>query len=274
MKPSKPIEGEIVIDNQCLQIIITAPSGYISIADKVTGVIWAMDQDLGCGAIAVNRNGSEQVYLLGVKGEAGVLFDQNYYMVRSTETDDFHDVSLSGTTGDGSGLKITVRYLISSTFPTLNCFCYADGEGVENVSRIEFPFGPLPDSTTSDRIFAPQDLKTLRDENASEQTLFEINPNQQHRIVGAPFYAIVRDDGLHPASGMLFFLQHPLSRVDIRDTNGGRIATPASSHLETTGKTEIQPYCVRIQAEPIGDLNALAWLGREQMLAEESQLLL
>lgn len=272
MKPSQPIEGEIVIDNQCLQIIIKAPSGCISIADKVTGVIWAMEQNFGCGAVVVDCDGKEKTYQLGIKGEAGVLFDQNYYMVRSTEADDFHDVSLSGAAGDGSGLKITVRYLISSTFPTLNCFCYADGEGVEYVSRIEFPFGPLPANLTSDRIFAPQDLKTIRDEKASEETLFEVDPRQEHRIVGAPFYAIVRNDGQHPSSGMLFFLQHPLSRVDIRDTNGGRIATPASSHLETTGKTEIEPYCVRMQVEPTGDLHALAWLGREQMLAEESQL--
>ncbi|MDP8243829.1 MAG: hypothetical protein P9L94_07090 [Candidatus Hinthialibacter antarcticus] len=272
MKPSKPVEGEIVLDNQCLQVVIKTPSGCLTIVDKVTGVIWAMDSALGSGAVAVNRDGGEQLYQLGVKGDAGILFEQNFYMVRSTETDDFHDVSLSGAANDGSGLKITIRYLFSSTFPILNCFCYADGEGVEKVSRIEFPIGPTPVTAGTDRIFAPQDLKTIRDQEPSQDVLFEVDPGQEHRIVGAPFYAVVRNDGVHPTSGLLFFLQHPLSRVDIRDTNGSRIATPSSAHLETTGKTEIEPYCVRMQIEPIGDLNALAWLGREQMLKEERQL--
>ena len=271
MKPSKPVEGEIVLDNQCLQVIIKTPSGCCSIVDKVTGVLWAMDPALGCGAVAVKQDDGERVYQLGVKGDAGVLFEQNFYMVRSTETDDFHDVSLSGAASDGSGLKITIRFLFSSTFPIINCFCYADGEGVERVIRIEFPIGPTAVSRGADRIFAPQDLKSIRDQDASEDVLFEVSPDQEHRMVGAPFYAIVRNDGVHAPSGMLYFLQHPLSRVDIRDTNGGRIATPSSAHLEATGNTELQPYLVRMQIEPIGDLKALAWLGREQMLAEEQQ---
>ncbi len=47
---------------------------------------------------------------------------------------------------------------------------------------------------------------------------------------------------------------------------------PSSAQLNTTGKTEIQPYRVGIQAEPTGDIEALAWLGREQMMEKESQL--
>lgn len=270
MKPDdKPVEGEIFLDNQRLQAAIETPSGRFTILDKISGLLWAMPAVPGVGSITLERDGETAVLALGVKGERGVLFKTNYYMVRSTEREDYHDISLSGSAPAWPNLTITIRYLMSNSFPVLTCFCYADGEGVEAMRGIDFPYGLIAPDDESRGIFLPRDLKSIQsmDETGGE-AFWEPEARDDHVVAGSPFYVSVRQRQ-DAQSCVIGLLQHPLSMARITREAAGRCVTPFSARLDETGKTEIQPYQVSLQVEPVAGLDAIAWLCKEQMLSPD-----
>ncbi|MGC9328274.1 MAG: hypothetical protein ACP5I1_11615, partial [Candidatus Hinthialibacter sp.] len=167
--------------------------------------------------------------------------------------------------------QITIRYLLSTTFPVLNCYCYASGTRREQVQKIQFPMGFRLADGEANNIWLPQDLNQLQSDDCNQPVpLFQPSPEQNHRAAGAPFFILTRRDSEKKACGCIGYLQHPLSWVDIHREKNNRYATPLSENLDVTGKIERNPYYFRYQFVPSDDPAALSWLYREYLLQQES----
>lgn len=275
MVETKPEQGAIQLDNQGIQVRIMTPSGRFQVTDKVTGVVWNMKPGRSSGTIVSLRDGKEIVYTLGGSGKRGVLFTRNYYMTRSTSTDDYHDVSLTGALGDDPSVQITIRYLISSTFPVVNCYCYASGEHMEQIYKIQFPLGLRLADGDRNAIWLPREIDKLQlDDVRGNETVWQPSSDREHRVAGAPFF-ILTQAGIHDKTcGCIGYLQHPLSLLEIQKGEKERFVHPSSSRLDITGKSEKKPYHFRCQFVPSDDLEALCWLYKEYLLDRESDFLL
>ncbi len=263
-------KGTIQIDNQAIQVSFRLPSGRFQVLDKVSGVCWSMFPGAECGTIQVEENSELQEYKLGVKGKKGVLLTSNYYITRNTEIDDFYEVHLSGTLGDNPDTTITLRYLLSKTFPVLNCFCFIEGKRFDYIKRISFPRGFHIPHQENSHILIPRDIKHLTEEHLSaEQHLWEPSPLQSHRVAGTPFFIILRQKENNQASTCIGYTQHPRVFIDIAKEPKGWFITPSSNQLEETGKSEKKPYHIRYQFAPTSDKQAIEWLYQEQLLAED-----
>ncbi|MBN2330136.1 MAG: hypothetical protein JXR73_23555 [Candidatus Omnitrophica bacterium] len=262
-------EGAIQLDNQGIQVRILAPGGRFQVTDKVSGAVWSMRAGNSSGAVSLQEADQEIEYKFGSK--QGVLFTENYYMTRSTDTEDFHDVSLTGSLCDDQETKITIRYLLSTTFPVLNCYCYASGKRCDQVQKIQFPLGFRLADGEGNNIWLPRDVKQLQSDGSDQSVaLFQPPPEENHRAAGAPFFILTRRDSERQACGCIGYLQHPLSLLDVIREKNNRYATPLSTKLDVTGKIERNPYYFRYQFVPSDDPDALSWLYREYLLQQES----
>ncbi len=270
MPDKKPEPGAIQLDNQSIQVRILMPSGRFQVTDKVAGVVWTMKTGRGCGFVTLQSEGKERDYKMGVSGSKGILFTQNFYMTRSAASDDFHDVSLSGVLGDDPETTVTVRYLLSSSFPILHCFCYISGKQEERISRIQFPLGWRLSAKKGNGIWLPRGIQWVESpDSRDEPDLWSPSLDEDHRVVGAPYFAITQEGMYNRMGGCIGCLQHPLCRLEIAGSGGGRCAQPSSSRLDVTGKSEKNPYYFRYQFVPSSDLEALSWLYRDYLSEPE-----
>lgn len=270
MPDKKNESGAILLDNQSIQMRILMPSGRFQVTDKVAGVVWTMKTGRGSGLVTLQSEDKERDYKMGVSGSKGILFTRNYYMTRSAAADDFHDVSLAGVLGDDPETTVTVRYLLSSSFPILNCYCYVSGKQEERVSQIQFPLGWRLSGKEGNNFWLPRDIQTLQSPGSpNKPDLWSPSPDEDHRVVGAPFFALTQAGTHNRTGGCIGCLQHPLCRLEIVRSGGGRCAQPSSSRLDVTGKSEKNPYYFRYQFVPSGDLEALSWLYRDYLSEPE-----
>ena len=263
-------QGEaIFLDNQRLKVAIFVSSGLIQVFDPVAGVEWNMDSQGCAGRIVVQAGDQAEVFHLGKKGEDGVLFQNYSYLLRSLGEDDYHDVCLSGSFGSDRANILTIRYLLSNTFPVLNCFCYIRGEVLPAVKEIHFPHGFLLPHTSRNHVYLPAKLNAFQDEESTgwADCFSEPDPKGEHVVAGAPFYVLTRAIRERGAC-CLGFLQSPFSTFCIQRQGRRRIVTPESSHLEQTGKTVEHPYHFRYQFEPMDDPSAILWFCREYLHSE------
>jgi len=273
MADKKAEQSEILLDNQSIQLRILIPSGRFQVTDKVAGITWSMKIGHHSGSIVLKQDEKEIEYSLGTTGKNGIPFSQNYYRVRSTSTDDYHDVSLSGTPKDNPSILITVRYLLSYSFPVLNCYCYASGDRAEQLHSIQFPLGFSLANSETNRIWLPQSVQDEESNTRSENDRIWLPPaDREHRVVGAPFFILTQKNTQSKTGSCIGYVQHPLSRLDIRKGNGIRYVLHASSHLDVTGKEEKNPYYFRCQFVPSDDLEALSWLYKEYLTQPELSL--
>jgi len=268
--------GSIQLDNQAIQLKVFMPSGRMQVLDKVSGVLWAMRSGSYSGSILIESDEGDREYFFGHSGARGLLFTSNYYMLRNSEEEDFHDVSLTGSLDGDPNALVTIRYLLSTTFPVLNCFCYAAEPILGRVKKIAFPFGWNLPRREGNRILLPKNLEELKDGESppSFSNLWEPTPNEKHLAAGAPFFVMIRKGQGEKACGCIGYMQHPLSLLEIAHDNSGRYASPSSSLLDETGKSEAKPYRFRCQFVPTDDLEAIIWLYREQLLTGEKRMLL
>ncbi len=267
MAENKPEQGAIQLDNQCIQLRILMPSGRFHVTDKVSGAVWSMKAGNSSGMLTVLSEGGETLYKMGGHPKTGISFSKNFYMVRSTATEDYHDVSLSGTLGEDKNTLVTIRYLLSTTFPVLNCFCYVSGMQAEQVQKIQFPLGLRSIEDENHRVLLPQEIKPISSEIDSEvDPLWEPPTDREHRIVGSPFFILTQRLTPEKSGGCIGFLQHPLSMLEIHQGKQERFVHPLSSRLDVTGKSEKKPYSFRYQFVPSDDLEALSWLYKEYLM--------
>ncbi|MEW6234147.1 MAG: hypothetical protein AB1656_02055 [Candidatus Omnitrophota bacterium] len=268
--------GSIQLDNQAIQLKVFMPSGRMQVLDKVSGVLWAMRSGSYSGSIRIELEEGEREYSFGRSGAHGLLFTSNYYMLRNSEEEDFHDVSLTGALDGDSNALVTIRYLLSTTFPVLNCFCYAAGPFLERVKKIVFPFGWNIPHREGNRILLPKNLEELRsgESRHSFSNLWEPAQGEKHLVAGAPFFVMIRKGQGEKVCGCIGYMQHPLSLLEIDQDEAGRYASPSSSRLDETGKSEAKPYRFRCQFIPTDDPEAITWLYREQLLTGEKRMVL
>lgn len=272
MTDKKPEQSEIRLDNQSIQVRILIPSGRFHVIDKVAGMTWSMKTGHHSGSVILKTDEKAIEYSLGATGRKGVAFSQNYYMVRSTPTDDYHDVSLSGTPKDDPSIVVTVRYLLSYTFPILNCYCYVSGEREERVHSIQFPLGFNLADSEENKVWLPHHLPVEPDESDGGDPLWLPPADREHRVIGSPFFILTQKNAQNKACACIGYVQHPLSRLDIRKGNKSRYVLPSSSQLDITGKSEKNPYSFRCQFVPSDDPEALSWLYKEYLMEPESSL--
>ncbi len=289
-------EGSIELDNQSIVVRILMPSGRVHVTDKVTGYIWSMHpgnksgeavlnqgdeprENKTVGAVlepplhpVLNQEEGPKEYKFGISGKRGIQFTKNYYMMRSTGEEDFHDVSLTGNLGDDPSTNISIRFLISTTFPVLNCFCYTEGPRSGEVDKISFPLGwHLPDSFEN-HIYLPhtlEDFLKMEFDNMQER-LWEPSPQEEHRIVGSPFFIATKGNpsDSEKSCGVIGYHHHPLYMLEIRRGRKGRFATSTSARLDETGKSETNPFHIRYQFVPTANLKAISWLCWEQLMTQ------
>jgi hypothetical protein len=262
-----PEPGSIQLDNQSIAVKILMPSGRMQITDKVSGVVWSTQAGGGCGtATAQNETGDYEIKF-GLSGQKGVLFKTNYYMLRSLGAEDFHDVGLTGARSGDSSTAWTIRYLLSTTFPVLNCFCYVSGAAAEKVKKFQFPRGLHLPNGDGNHLYLPRNLVEFRnpDRVDLQNELWEPPNGEDHRVIGTPFFVMTRKGRGAIHSGCIGYLQHPYSFLEIRRAASGQFVTPASARLDETGKSEERPYHFRYQFVPTDELEALSWLCREQL---------
>ena len=273
MENKQPEQGSIQLDNQCIQVRIQMPSGRFQVTDKVSGVVWIMKPGHSSGQVVFHSGDAEAEYRFGIKGKRGILFHSNYYMLRSGDIEDFHDVSLEGHLGDDTETKITIRYLLSTTFPILNCYCYVSGKQADQLYSIKFPLGlRLPD-TEKNNIWLPQSIADIKKDNPDiDKELHQPTKNENHHVIGAPFFILTKLRTENKACGCIGFLQHPLSILEILSQKNDRFVHPSSSKLDKTGKTIENPYYFRYQFVPSDDAHALSWLYKEYLLEKESPI--
>ncbi len=273
MTNKQPEEGSIQLDNQCIQVRILMPSGRFQVTDKVSGVVWNMKTGHSSGQVVFRSNDTDAEYRFGIKGKRGILFHSNYYMLRSTDTEDFHDVSLEGDLGDDKETKITIRYLLSTTFPILNCYCYVSGKQEDQLYSIKFPLGLRLADNENNHIWLPKSIADIKKDNINiDEELHQPPKNDNHRVVGAPFFILTKRKANYKSCGCIGFVQHPLSIFDIFNEKNERFVHPSSSRLDKTGKTIAKPYYFRYQFVPSDDPHALSWLYREYLLEQENQI--
>ncbi len=268
-------KGSIQLDNQCIQVKILMPSGRFQVKDKVSGISWTMQPGRKSGSTLVKQPSGEREYIFGAKGKNGIQFKTNYYLKRLSGEDDFHDVSLSGIMGNDPNNTMTLRYLISTTFPVLNCFCFFKGDKMERIKKIRFPLGfQIPDSSLS-HIYIPQDPEKYTQANTEtlQNELWEPPKQEEHRVVGTPFFIATQKKDEEKSSGVIGFLQHPLSLLEIHRGMTGRFVTPSSARLDETGKSEDYPYHIRYQFVPTDDLEAITWLCWEHLTSTSDELI-
>ena len=259
--------GLIQLDNQSIQLQIRMPSGRFQIMDKVSGMTWSMQSGQKSGTVILESNGDSNEFRFGYKGKRGVQFKTNYYMPRSSSEEDFHDVSLTGVMGDDKETSITIRYLLSTTFPILKCFCFIEGSNAGSIKKIAFPDGLSAPDKEGAHILLPKDIKSFYAPNTQHlsKLFWEPDPKENHRVVGTPFFVITRKGSNGKACSCIGFLSHPHCSLEIQRNKTGRIVTPVSTHLDETGKSEDHPYQFRCQFFPTLDLEAIAWLCRERL---------
>lgn len=264
--PEQVEEGSIHLDNQGIQVTVLCPSGRIRVLDKVSGIEWVMKSGRNSGNLYTKENGQDKTYTFGLSGENGILFKTNFYMLRNTEEEDYHDVSLTGSLGNQPGTLLTIRYLLSNTFPVLYCFCYVYGNVTQHLAKVQFPLGFQMDESKNSEILLPKDTQSLQKESIADapDELWQPSGENEHLVIGAPMFVMTKRER-DRASSCIGYLQHPLSTLEIRQADTGRYVTPSSSRLEVTGITEELPYRVRYQFIPSDDLEAIAWLYHEHL---------
>jgi len=253
-------EGKIILDNQALEVTVFMPSGCLQILDKVSGLWWEMPDDKTCGTLSLTREGQEKTYWLGGSGSLGVAFKANYYMKRNTEEDDFHEVSLNGSLGDQPNTQVTLRYLLSNSYPALHCFAYLEGPEKENATTFKFPSGFRISDAESHKVFWPKDLKTFQTENpeTAYDALWLPPKDEEHKVAGSPLFVLTQNLAEQGAS-CIGFLSHPLCTIEITRHEKSRCVTPVSEQLEQTGRTLEFPYHVQYRFLPTTNHEALVW---------------
>jgi hypothetical protein len=266
----KSESGAIQLDNQCIQLKISMPSGRLQVFDKVSGITWYMKSAKGSGFITSKEGEKEFDHEMGGTRKRDIQFDENFYMVRSTTYEDFHDVTLSGVLGHDVDTKIHVRFLLSTTFPILNCYCYCTGENLSRIQKIQYPLGwKIPDNESGE-IWLPQDLQGIENsESESTKQLFQPDDKENHRIVGSPFFIVTRKKSFDKVAGCIGFVQHPLNTIEIERNHEERYTHPYSSRLDVTGLEKDTPYFFRYQFVPSDDIEALSWLYQEYLMDED-----
>ncbi len=273
MENKQPEKGSIQLDNQCIQVRIQMPSGRFHVTDRVSRVVWSMKAGNSSGQVVFRSGDTETEYRFGIKGKRGILFHKNYYMLRSADLEDFHDISLEGNLGDDKETKITIRYILSTTFPILNCYCYVSGRQEDKIHSIKFPLGLRLSDNENNNIWLPQSIADLKKDNPDiDKELHHPTKNENHRVAGAPFFILTKRKSENKACGCIGFLQHPLSLLEIFSQKNERFVHPSSSRLDKTGKTIENPYYFRYQFVPSDDPHALSWLYKEYLLEQEHQI--
>ncbi len=259
-KPEKIEEGKIVLDNQALEVTVFMPSGTLQVLDHVSGLWWEMANDDSCGCLILTRNGQQKTYSLGQSGRDGVAFKANYYMKRNTEEDDFHDVSLNGSLGDHPNTQVTLRYVLSNTYPTLHCFAYLQGPDTESATTLKFPYGFRIADSDSNKVFLPKDLKSFQEERpeTAYDALWLPAKGEEHKVAGSPFFALSQENQNNGAC-CIGILSHPMYTIEISRNKNSRCVTPVSEHLNETGRSLEAPYFVRYRFLPSIRQEALVW---------------
>ncbi len=269
-------KGTIQLDNQAILLTVFMPSGRIQVLDKVSAVLWAMHPGKYSGSIQTVTEQGTHNYQIGQSGKNGIFFNENFYMTRNTETDDFHDITLKGTMGNDPDTHVTIRYLLSTTFPVLNCFCYVAGPKLSDISKLSFPMGLNIPHREGNQILLPETLQELKVDAINEQPdeLWEPEKDKDHFVAGAPFFVMIRRGQGTKAAGCIGYMQHPLSTLEITNGSQGRVATPVSTEPDKTGISVDQPYHFRYQFIPSDDPKAISWLYREQLMHNMDRIVL
>lgn len=268
--------AEVLLDNQWMEVHIELPHAQIAILDKVAQIRWQVSVPERCGEVAFLLEGRQRelVYGLGCEGKRGVLFDNNYYMVRSSEWEDYHDVSLIGGLGDDESTRVNLRLLLSETEPLLHFFCYVDGTRDEWVRRIQFPEGLVTPGGAHNRVWLPPDVKQIKDLSEEElgAKMWQPPLDQDHSIAGAPFFLATQREE-ERASTCLGYLHHPLTLLHIqRQGEAGQVVTPLTNRPAETGMSEDHPFQFSLQLFPNDDLTAALWLAREFLFQEQTSI--
>ena len=266
----KPESGAIQLDNQSIQVKILMPSGRFHVTDKVSGLQWSLAAGSGCGTLWFEENQAKTKYSLGHKGSQGVLFTTNYYSIRYDADDDFNEASLTGVLGDDPETTVTIRYLLSSTYPILDCFCHVDGKKADYVSKIVFPLGFQLPLSPQNHIFLPTALTVLKplEQCGPQLPLWDPVEKENHQVAGSPFFILSKRDN-KKSSSCMGFMQDPLSLMEIQHTPPNRFLSSMTPKAQETGCSEDFPYKLRYQFFPSDDLRAVYWLCYEYLNRED-----
>jgi hypothetical protein len=264
--------GSIILDNQSVKVKVQMPSGRIQVTDDVAALTWTMKTGNACGYLWFEEQGKEKKYSLGHKGKRGVLFKTNYYTVRSDRVEDYHDVSLSGPLGDDPDTTVHIQYLLSTTYPVLDCRLWVTGAKQAALRRIEFPLGFNLPFTRNNHIYLPLELKLLKspEHYSGQLPLWDPVEKENHQVAGSPFFILSQKKSEEQSIGAIGFLPHPLCQMQIRFTSLGRALTPVAPMPDEIGCTEQTPYRIRYQFFPSDDLQAIYWLCYEYLFTEHT----
>lgn len=267
-----PETSFVVLDNQAIEVTIEIPSGRFRILDKIASLEWIMKPASGCGSLYLSIEQQERSFELGRPGDAGIPFETNYYMVRSSDEDDFHDVMLNARL-PGLNTSVTLRFLLSFSEPLLDCFFYLDDESAPLLSRLDYPVAFVPDTGSSTNVMLPENVVAFAKPDG-DASLWQPPRNQRHAVGGSPFFVVSTEDEAEKQSSVLGFLMNPYDTLLIDGDPKQPGVTPCCTPGEKSRITEEQPFHFRYQVVPVTDVSALIWLSRETLLSPQKPIVL
>ncbi len=269
-----PSADFIRMNNQAVRVDIHTKTARFTVRDLVTGARWNMDPYVAeSGRLVVSGDhpqSKDKTYLLGQKGDQGVLFEHKASMIRSDIQDDFSSVSLEGALGDDKNSSVEIEFLLSEAFPVLDLALRMYGDAREKVQRISFPIGMASTVEESADLILPKSREPfLRDNPVHIAEKFPRWKASQGRVVhGISLFAITKEADSSRRSACLGFLDCPYAEMEVRSDESLSVATPGTPEPRAALNNWQMDYRFRYQFVPDATPEAVAWLCREHLLQQ------